>query len=74
GVAPGTIAQGCGWLDIDTGAYHPKSGWMTGLDITNNLVYQVNVFRGDVRQFPLEEAVTKIEPSKIRRRQVLSTS
>ncbi|NEO92965.1 MAG: serine/threonine protein phosphatase [Moorea sp. SIO3G5] len=74
GVAPGTIAQGCGWLDIDTGAYHPKSGWMTGLDITNNLVYQVNVFRGDVRQFPLEEAVTKIEPSKICRRQVLSTS
>lgn len=42
GIAPGQIAQGPGWLDIDTGAYHPRSGWLTGLDTTNWIVYQVN--------------------------------
>lgn len=65
GVMPGKIAQGWGWLDIDTGAYHPKSGWLTGLDLTNSLVYQVNVFRKRVRQMPLEEAVTRVDPSKL---------
>lgn len=65
GVLPGKIARGRGWLDIDTGAYHPKSGWMTGLDLTNSLVYQVNSFRRRVRQLPLEEAVTQVEPSKL---------
>ncbi|NET55836.1 MAG: serine/threonine protein phosphatase [Symploca sp. SIO2E6] len=68
GVNPGELAQGCGWLDIDTGAYHPKSGWMTGLDITNSMVYQVNAYESLVRQLPLEEAVVKIEPSQISRR------
>ena len=48
GVSPGKLAQGQGWLDIDTGAYHPKSGWLTGLDITNRRVYQVNVFQHKV--------------------------
>jgi serine/threonine protein phosphatase 1 len=65
GVLPGKVARGRGWLDIDTGAYHPKSGWMTGLDITNSLVYQVNTFRRRVRQIPLEEAVTQVEPSQL---------
>ena len=65
GVLPGKIAQGRGWLDIDTGAYHPKSGWMTALDITNSLVYQVNVFRNRLRKLPLGEAVTRVEPSQI---------
>jgi serine/threonine protein phosphatase 1 len=65
GVLPGQIAQGCGWLDIDTGAYHPKSGWMTALDITNAIVYQANVFRRRIRKLPLEQAVTRIEPSQI---------
>jgi serine/threonine protein phosphatase 1 len=65
GVLPGRIAQGRGWLDIDTGAYHPKSGWMTALDITNSLVYQVNVFRRRLRKLPLKEAVTRVEPSQI---------
>jgi serine/threonine protein phosphatase 1 len=65
GVLPGKLAQGRGWLDIDTGAYHPKSGWMTGLDITNSLVYQANVFRRRVRKLPLQEAVTRVEPSTI---------
>ncbi|MCA1991094.1 MAG: metallophosphoesterase [Coleofasciculus sp. S288] len=65
GVLPGRIAQGRGWLDIDTGAYHPKSGWMTALDITNALVYQVNVFKHRLRKLPLAEAVTRVEPSQI---------
>ena len=65
GVLPGKIAQGRGWLDIDTGAYHPKSGWMTALDLTNSLVYQVNVFKRRLRKLPLKEAVTRVEPSQI---------
>lgn len=72
-VAPGSIAGGQGWLDIDTGAYHPKSGWLTALDITNQRVYQVNVFQNVCRVLPLAEAVVQIDPSQIatRRRQLL---
>lgn len=65
GVTPGKLAQGQGWLDIDTGAYHSKSGWLTGLDITNRQVYQVNVYQHSVRTMPLEQAVIQIEPGKI---------
>lgn len=65
GVAPGKIAQGSGWLDIDTGAYHRRSGWLTGLDITNSVVYQVNVFDNYVRSLPLKEAATPIEPALV---------
>jgi serine/threonine protein phosphatase 1 len=72
-VMPGAIAQGQGWLGIDTGAYHPKSGWLTGLDITNQRVYQVNTFHDSQRVLPLAEAVVQIDPSKVlaRRRQLL---
>jgi serine/threonine protein phosphatase 1 len=66
GVNPGYLAQGRGWLDIDTGAYHPRSGWLTGLDITNNLVYQANVFKKRVRTLSLEEAVINVDPAEIR--------
>ncbi|MEO3704421.1 metallophosphoesterase family protein [Trichormus azollae] len=66
GVIPGQLALGQGWLDIDTGAYHPRSGWLTGLDITNNLVYQVNVFNNSVRTLPLEKAITKIQSIKVK--------
>ncbi|WP_071189344.1 metallophosphoesterase family protein [Trichormus sp. NMC-1] len=66
GVAPGQLAQGKGWLDIDTGAYHPRSGWLTGLDITNKLVYQANVFNHCVRTLPLEKAVAIVEPKKVK--------
>lgn len=65
GVSAGELAQGQGWLDIDTGAYHPKSGWLTGLDITNNLVYQVDVFNKLVRTLPLAEAATRVNPAQI---------
>jgi len=64
-VAPGEIAQGCGWLDIDTGAYHPKSGWLTGLDISNQLVYQVNTFTEDKRILQLDEVSARIEPKQV---------
>lgn len=60
GVAPGQIARGAGWLDIDTGAYHPRSGWLTALDVTNWLVYQVNVWTQEARQLPLEELVAPV--------------
>ncbi|MCC5657285.1 serine/threonine protein phosphatase [Nostoc sp. XA010] len=66
GVSPGKLAQGQGWLDIDTGAYHPKSGWLTGLDVTNNLVYQVNIFRNYLRTLPLEDVVIRVDPAKIK--------
>ncbi|OUL18442.1 metallophosphoesterase family protein [Nostoc sp. 106C] len=66
GVIPGQLAQGKGWLDIDTGAYHPRSGWLTALDVTNNLVYQANVFKKRVRTLPLEEASVMIDPAEIK--------
>ncbi|MEH2074291.1 MAG: metallophosphoesterase family protein [Nostoc sp.] len=66
GVSPGKLAQGQGWLDIDTGAYHPRSGWLTGLDVTNNLVYQVNIFKDYIRTLPLEEVVITVNPAKIK--------
>lgn len=65
GVSPGQLALGQGWLDIDTGAYHPKSGWLTGLDITNDRVYQVDVFDRWVRTLTLEEAVTRVDPARV---------
>lgn len=68
GVTPGKLAQGQGWIDIDTGAYHPKSGWLTGLDITNNQVYQFNIQQQKSRILTLESAVSAIEPTKIKRR------
>lgn len=74
-VVPGAIAQGQGWLDIDTGAYHPKSGWLTGLDMTHQQVYQVNVFENVSRTLPLAEAAIQIDPSQVvgRRRQLMHT-
>ncbi|MTJ07219.1 MULTISPECIES: metallophosphoesterase family protein [unclassified Anabaena] len=73
GVAPGNLAQGQGWIDIDTGAYHPRSGWLTGLDITNKLVYQANVFNRTVRTLTWKEAITMIAPEEftVSRRQRL---
>ncbi|MBW4558900.1 MAG: serine/threonine protein phosphatase [Trichormus sp. ATA11-4-KO1] len=65
GVTPGKLVQGQGWLDIDTGAYHPRSGWLTALDTTNNLIYQVNIFKNHLRTLPLAEGVITVEPSQI---------
>ncbi|WP_066380617.1 MULTISPECIES: metallophosphoesterase family protein [unclassified Anabaena] len=65
GVNPGQLAQGRGWLDIDTGAYHPRSGWLTGFDLTNNLIYQANVFTNSLRTLSLAEAVVEVQPEQI---------
>ncbi len=61
-VVPGQLVQGAGWLDIDTGAYHPKSGWMTALDFTEKQVYQVNVFDQQSRVRTLADSVTTLAP------------
>lgn len=65
-IPPGQIVEGPGWLDIDTGAYHPKSGWLTGLDIDNEIVHQVNVFDASYRQRSLEEACSPFTRSRRR--------
>jgi len=64
-VSPGELAQGQGWLDIDTGAYYPKSGWLTGLDMTHRLVYQVHVYQRTARVLALDEAITQVDPTLV---------
>ncbi|MEL7037186.1 MAG: metallophosphoesterase family protein [Cyanobacteria bacterium J06592_8] len=61
GIKPGSLVQGQGWLGIDTGVYHAKSGWLTGLDINNKMVYQVNVLYNKIRTLPLEEIATSLK-------------
>jgi serine/threonine protein phosphatase 1 len=65
GVQPGQLVAGAGWLDIDTGAYHQNSGWLTALDLTDKTVYQIHVKTSEVRVLPLEEIVTTIAPSQV---------
>lgn len=65
GVAPGALVQGPGWLDIDTGAYHPKSGWLTGVDMTHRQVYQFNVHQNRYRILSLQEAVVPLLPKRV---------
>lgn len=74
GVSAGAVARGQGWLNIDTGAYHPKSGWLTAVDMTQQQVYQVNVFQQKTRSMPLAEAAIEIEPGRMHlRRQLIQT-
>ena len=68
GVAPGQIAQGPGWMDIDTGGYHPKSGWLTAVDIDHELVYQVNTKTGEKRLNTLAAVSVFVEPAKVQAR------
>lgn len=70
-VYPGAIVQGNGWIDIDTGAYHPRSGWMTALDYDNRKVYQVQVYEELVRVMPLDEMIIKLDPLTVPRRQMI---
>lgn len=65
GIKPGKIAQGPGWLGIDTGVYHHGQGWLTILELNNRTVHQVNSFGEKYRSLPLEEA---IHPVAIQRR------
>lgn len=64
GLKPGQLAKGNGWLDIDTGAYHPMSGWLSAFDLTHRQVYQVNLFKGKVRKLSLQDAVVSIHPKQ----------
>jgi serine/threonine protein phosphatase 1 len=66
GVSSGEIAVGNGWIDIETGAYHKKSGWLTALDIDNNLVYQVNVFSKKQRKKSLDKISKSIDALKVK--------
>ncbi|GAB4340186.1 MAG: metallophosphoesterase family protein [Cyanophyceae cyanobacterium] len=65
GVMPGNVARGEGWIDIDTGAYHPRSGWLSALDLTHQKVYQVHVYEPKLRVRSLEEASTPIQRDHI---------
>lgn len=65
---PGQIVEGPGWIDIDTGAYHPKSGWLTAVDIDNERVHQFNVFELAYRQRSLREACSPYTASRRRKR------
>ncbi len=65
GVQPGQIAAGKGWLDIETGAYHHNSGWMTALDLNQHKVYQANTFDGRIRIMPLRKAIAKVDATKV---------
>jgi serine/threonine protein phosphatase 1 len=69
GVMPGQIAQGPGWLDIDTGAYHPRSGWLSAVDIDHGLVYQINTLTQARRMTTLESAIATVQPTAVRPRQ-----
>ncbi len=70
GVLPGQIAAGRGWLDIETGAYHHNSGWMTALDLNQQKVYQANAFDGRIRILPLRRAIAKVDCNKIASRRI----
>jgi serine/threonine protein phosphatase 1 len=57
GVNPGELVQGAGWLGIDTGAYHPRSGWLTAVDLDSWQVYQCNVETEERRVRPYQDLV-----------------
>ncbi|NJK34579.1 MAG: serine/threonine protein phosphatase [Oscillatoriales cyanobacterium SM2_2_1] len=61
-VHPGQIAVGTGWIGIETGAYHPRSGWLTALNLDSALVYQVNALTGIERKLHLSELAAPVQP------------
>lgn len=65
GLKPGQIAQGEGWLGIDTGVYHHGQGWLTALDLNTSTVYQVDSFGKNFRTLPLAEATHNVNPRKL---------
>lgn len=67
-VPPGQIARGPGWLGIDTGVYSTRSGWLTGVDLDNEIVYQVNIWSGNFRVRCLADAVYCIDPAQVQSR------
>ncbi|EDX86468.1 Ser/Thr protein phosphatase family protein [Synechococcus sp. PCC 7335] len=67
-VTPGQVVRGPGWLDIDTGAYHPKSGWLSAIDLDNDLLFQVNTHTQAERVQSLEAGIVDVELADIKRR------
>lgn len=65
GIKPGQIAQGEGWLGIDTGVYHHGQGWLTALDLNTSTVYQVDSFGKNFRTLPLTEVAQQIKTSNL---------
>ena len=63
GVKPGQIVGGSGWLDIDTGAYHPRSGWLTAFDATSKTVYQAHSKTQETRTSHLDELLVHLDTS-----------
>ncbi len=70
GIEPGQLAAGNGWLDIETGAYHKNSGWLTALDVDNQKVYQANTQDRRLRMMPLIRAVAEVDLTRIRDRRM----
>lgn len=60
-VPVGDIAQGPNWYDLETGAYHSRSGWLTALNWDTQTVYQVNVRTDESRVRPLADSVTHVK-------------
>jgi serine/threonine protein phosphatase 1 len=71
-VDPGQLVEGPGWSNIDTGAYDPRSGWLTALDWENQMVYQVNVFTSDQRILPYADLAIPFQASPRRSSRVKS--
>jgi serine/threonine protein phosphatase 1 len=63
GVPSGKVVIGKGWIDIDTGGYHTKSGWLTALELDSSMIYQVNVFSQETRILPLDLAAVCLIPA-----------
>ncbi len=62
-VEAGKLVKGPGWLNIETGAAFSHSGWLTALDWTDQIVYQVNAEIGASRQLPFDEATVTLLPT-----------
>jgi serine/threonine protein phosphatase 1 len=62
GVRSGKIVAGEGWLGIDTGVYHHTQGWLTCLELNEQMVYQVNSYGRNFRKLSLNQAMTKFSP------------
>jgi serine/threonine protein phosphatase 1 len=63
GIDPGQVVRGAGWLGIDTGVYHPRSGWLTALDLSSGLLYQVNRKTKKTRVSVLDEVARPYQKS-----------
>jgi serine/threonine protein phosphatase 1 len=72
GVQPGQLLLGPSWVDIETGLYHPASGWLTALDWDRQRVYQINRLRGDRRSLTVAEAGVRVNPRSLERQPLSS--